>query len=48
MAPKGTVSFAEKPANTPILCPPLQAPETYYLDGMLAEIKKSLANHSSD
>ena len=28
--------------------PPLQAPETYNLSGILAEVKKNLANHPSD
>jgi arylsulfatase len=28
--------------------PPLQAPETYNLSGILAEVKKAAANHPSD
>jgi hypothetical protein len=28
--------------------PPLQAPETYNLDGIIAEVKKSLASHPAD
>lgn len=28
--------------------PPLQAPESYNLSGMLAEVKKAAASHASD
>ena len=38
----------EKELESYVTYPPLQAPETYNLSGILAEVKKNLANHPSD